>query len=361
MFPSVATSPNFLGYLTVPKGCGGVRNYNGSTCRWRDKLLHCWRAEDGKGKSTLWMGKISAGRRITRARVIVTAPEYDAEDPRMWVEDDNLKLMWSRVRDTRHDSGSWTVVQMISIINPVTFEVLHTAEWKLPPVKLRQVEKNWTPCPDGSVLYHMEAGLSMRPDGTAVRNAAFDYPWGSFSGSTPAVVWPERGTWLLFFHGFMHHAARDKRYYFGAAEISPRTHEVLRISRVPLVFASDDDDTIVCPRAAAYNPCVVFPAGLARCAELDGYNWLVSGGVHDSRDAWWMFGDTDLQLVPRAEALAVTKLLADPSCEPLAGHVIVTVKKIPIYEGGYGYVAGESFQTSAARAHALREYVTIVR
>lgn len=358
MFPSVTTSPNFLTWLKVPAKCGGVRHYNGSTCKVGERLLHCWRMEDATGKSTLWLGQVDAKGKLSKCKELVADPAYDAEDPRLFIVGDSLRLMWSKVRDTRHACGSWNVVMMLSYLDPSSLAVISSAEVELPGIRSRSCEKNWTPLPDGGWLYDIPAGVSVTADGRLIRNRPWEYPWGSFSGSSPAIPFPECKTWLMFFHGFQPHPSRHKRYYFGAAEIDPATHKVLRLSRTPLVFSSEEDPTIVCPRCAAYNPSVVFPAGLVREA---GGRWFVSGGVHDSRDAWWSFSTEDLQLVPLKEALDTNRLLVHPGAVPPAGYVHVRViSPRPIHEHGTTWLPGDVFQTLPSRAAALAGYVEVL-
>lgn len=353
MFPSVTVSPNFRLWIKVPAKVEGARHYNGSTCKVGASLLHCWRSEDAAGHSTLWIGRVDAKGRLSKCRQLIADPDFDAEDPRLFTFRERLLVMWSLVRDTRHATGSWHVVQMLSDISVDTLDVSLSQEITL-PFPSRTVEKNWTPCPDGSWLYDISGGLSVAADNRVIRNRPWEYPWGSFSGSTPAVEWPERKTWLMFFHGFQPHASRVKRYYFGAAEIDPATHRVLSLSSTPLVFASEEDPTIPCPRDYRYNPSVVFPSGLVR----DGDKWLVSGGVQDSRDAWWSFSDDDLALVPLADALKLDRLLVHPGAVPPAGwvHVRVTSKR-PLYENGIVYLPGDVFQTLPVRADSLCQYV----
>lgn len=352
MFPSITASPTFRTWIKHPEA--GARNYNGSTCATPAGLLHAWRSEDARGKSTVWIGRISKTGKITKAQAILDDPAYDAEDPRLFIVSGRIFVAWSKVRDTRHNSGQWHVVQMFAEIDPATLGVLCSGPIDL-PLPLRHCEKNWTPLPDGGWIYDFQSGLSVTPERKIVHNRAWQYPWGSFSGSTPALPWPERGTWLAIFHGFMPDPVRVKRYYFGACEIDPATHRVLAISETPLVFASEEDDTIPCPRDAKYNPSVVFPTGLVR---QDG-GWLVSGGVHDSRDAWWLFSDSDLRLLPIGEALARRSLTASPEIAPITGWCRVAASG-PLYEGGFRYKKGEEFLVTESRAAALGPLVNLI-
>ena len=145
MFPSVTASPNFRTWIKVPKACSGVRNYNGSTCRVGTSLIHCWRSEDAVGKSTLWLGQVDAKGKLSKCRELIADPAFDAEDPRLFTVGSSLRLMWSKVRDTRHACGSWQVVQMLSHLDPATLAIISSAEIELPGIKSRFVEKNWTP------------------------------------------------------------------------------------------------------------------------------------------------------------------------------------------------------------------------
>ena len=351
MFPSITSSPNFRTWIKHP--AGGVRNYNGSTCKCGASLLHAWRSEDAVGKSTIRIGRVHASGKIAHSSTGISDPAFDAEDPRLFVLNGTLWLAWSKVRDTRHEMGQWQVVQMLSRVDLKSLAVLSSAPLEL-PFPLRHCEKNWTPLPDGGWVYDFQAGISVGADGCVIRNAPWEYPWGSLSGSTPALAWPGRCTWLAFYHGFMADPLRVKRYYFGALEIDPVTHQVIAMSRQPLVFASEEDDTIICPRDAKYNPSVVFPVGLV----WDGDRWLVSGGVHDSRDAWWSFADADLMLVPRAEALKNRNLISNPDATAAPGWKRVMCLHHALFEGGMHYSKGDVFLTTDARVAALGALVT---
>lgn len=354
IYPSVKTLPSYVGRIQVPAKAGGVRNYNGSVIRHQRRLLHCWRAEDSRGTSSLWIGELD-GLKIRKAKQLQLGEGFDAEDPRLFhAPDGRLLLMWSKVRDTRHDAGSWHVVQMLADI--VGLKASNPREWTLDCIRTQYVEKNWTPLPDGGVIYHFGTGMCVGPDGRFRKGRPTRMPWGSFSGGTPAVEWPERGTWLAIYHGFTDHPTRVKRYYFGALEIDPSTYEIIRMSRRPIVWASDEDETIPCPRDPLYNPSVVFPCGLVR----DGDDWLVTAGIHDSWDALFRFTEADLELVPVTEAEANTRWVVAPDAPVPSEAILVRVVGQSVGEPGGPYHKGECFVTTPLRANALGPLVEIV-
>jgi hypothetical protein len=292
--------------------------------------------------------------RIKKQAPLLLADDCDCEDPRLWEEDGRLMLSWARVRDTRHEVGEWTVTQWLAEIND-NGRVLSNKEWILPGIASRPVEKNWTRLPGGGVYYHFGEGLSVNCGGRLMRTRPVKLTWGTLFGGTPALPWPERGTWLAFYHGAGPHPTRVKRYYFGALEIDPKTHEIVRMSRSPLVWASDEDETIPCPRDPHYNPSVVFPAGIFR---RDGL-WHVTGGVHDSRDAVWRFADDDLHLVPTRIAERTNRILVSPNHIPPRGFATVRVRKM-LSECLQTYSPGECMVVSCQRAAALGPLVEIL-
>lgn len=357
IFPSITLSPQWLRWITPPKGCGATRHFNGSICRHQGQTLYAWRQELPDGHSVINLGRIDlATGKVTKAVRLGLHDCCDAEDPRLWSTGDKLWLGWCRIRDTRHGGEQYHARQWIARIEP-SGTILNNRPWEITGIHPGQIEKNWVALPDGGMLYDISRGISYTPQGRKVSNEPLRLHWGTLSGRTPFIEWPERSTWLAMVGGWQRHTTAGKRYYFLAAEMDPRSYRIIRMSRTPLVWASEADPIIECPREASYAPLVVFPAGLLR----DGDRWIVSGGVHDSRDALWTFTQGDLQLVPAAEAVAVNRLIVGADCRPPAGGAVVKVARQPVAEPGGPFFAGDHFLTTIDRANGLGRLVEVVR
>lgn len=121
----------------------------------------------------------------------------------------------------------------------------------------------------------------------------FAWQWGPLSGGTPPVPW--QGKMLSFYHGFMPHPIRRRRYYMGAYTFRAEApFDILEISR-PLLRGSMNDPTNFEPPNHAGLPLVVFPCGLL--PEVgDPDQMLVSMGVNDSYCAIGTFDMRNIEL-----------------------------------------------------------------
>lgn len=120
----------------------------------------------------------------------------------------------------------------------------------------------------------------------------FAWQYGPLAGGTPPIVW--RGKYLSFYHGWMPHQIRRRRYYMGAYTFEMEApFRILEITP-PLLRGSLNDPTNFEPPNHAGLPLVVFPCGLLM-EQKDPDQCIVSMGVNDSYSA---VGSFDLRLLP---------------------------------------------------------------
>lgn len=127
---------------------------------------------------------------------------------------------------------------------------------------------------------------------------AFVWQYGPISGGTPPVVW--RGQYLAFYHGWMPHPIRRRRYYMGAYTFSMEAPFRITAITAPMMRGSLNDPTNFEPPNHAGLPLVVFPCGLI-AEEKDPDMMLVSMGVNDSYMALASFDMRLTPLIPIAE------------------------------------------------------------
>ncbi len=108
------------------------------------------------------------------------------------------------------------------------------------------------------------------------------WQYGPLSGGTPPMPW--RGAMVSFYHGFMPHPTKRRRYFMGAFTFEPQPpFRVLEITP-PLMRGSLNDPQSMDPPNHPGLPICVFPVGLI--PEGDGPDKvIVSLGVNDSYDA----------------------------------------------------------------------------
>lgn len=110
------------------------------------------------------------------------------------------------------------------------------------------------------------------------------WEWGTVRGGTPPVVLPD-GNMMAVFHSSVptEQAPAYVRYFAGAYVFRGKApFDVLSISPIPLMSASEEDGHKVDPRYInGWKPYVVFPCGLVK----DGTNYLVSFGINDWQSA----------------------------------------------------------------------------
>jgi hypothetical protein len=333
IYPALEKTPHFVCRIRAPKPKGYVpRDYNGSTCATPAGLLHVWRREDAVGVSSLWGGRITEQGQIRKARCILAGTATtEPEDPRVFMTPQGLRMCWTQLDTTSWRHGT----MMLGTLDAESLELTDAEPWGAH--RQQQMEKNWTPLPDGGAIYQPLNGK---------------IPFGTISGGTPAVAGPD-GALISFWHGCQEHHTRARLYYMGALEM--REGKITRISRKPLVWGSEENPALACPRSPTWFPLCIFPAGLVR---EDG-GWLVSCGVNDSYDAWLRFRDDELDLVPVSGLPKHGRAVVSPGDAVPEGSVMVRVIS-NLYEPGGPYRKGEHFLTTPRRAGALGPLVEIV-
>jgi hypothetical protein len=266
-----------------------------------------------------------------------------AEDPRLWEsEDGKLMLAWSLVNDDGHRE----VIQMISEVEISNDKprVKWSRAWVPAGLPLSAVEKNWTPLPDGGMVYSFEEGVGVSASGQVISMKGVRHPMGTLSGGTPGVRMVN-GNWLTIAHGYRAHESRFRRYYGVAVEVAAKTLEVVRMSRVPIFWGSDEDEFIRSPRAPGWLPCCVFPSGLVR---WDDDSWLITLGVNDSWNAAMLFTESALDLVPVAEAMRMKRPVWNAEMAVPEGMALGRVVGM-LSEGGFTYEPGDFLVTTPER------------
>ncbi len=350
MYPAVASHPNFAGIIMVPRCKGVVRQYNGSVCGMPDgSTKFAWRREYQDGHSDIAIGDLLYDAGVKKATQIPFAAgkeDHWMEDPRLFLAGDHLYLLYALV-----NTKKWAVQQRCRDL---------TTGIDYPLSNEDDVQKNWTPVdhlgeaafldyPAGLVLHGIAPHISAARPGVPL-----DFPFGTLSGGSPLIPFDDDHV-IGIYHGHMPHESRTRRYFFGAYLVEKYTFTITHISARPLVYASDEDPAIPCPRTAAYNPCAIFPCGIMQTT--DG-RWLVSAGMQDSHNALFRFATADLNLVPVGTPLEA-RLIAKPGMTGPSGSVAVRTL-CPLFEDGHHYEAGEEFFLSAARAAALPTLVSIL-
>jgi hypothetical protein len=361
ILPAVEAHPAFAGF--VRHDYAAARNYNGSACKLGERLVYAWRREDGTGTSAVWLGHLHPETlEVSSGRCILPATgETQWEDPRLFVAKSGAKsvLMLSVVRvclTAGISAGATMELYKIDAKgNPTLIPLDHG--------KINQVEKNWTylggrPADAPAWAYWLNP-LQIRTAEGKATTAANSFSWPlNIHGGTPAIP-IARNQYLTIFHGSAPDADRHRRYYMAAMifEWTGSACEVIAVSANPLLWASTNSLTIVCPRTRHYLPIVIFPAGLVAMGPDD---YLISAGVNDSTDAIFRMKTSDLQLVPPDTLTGRHELPHNRMLYP--GHVSVRVLgRAPIAEPGGPYNPGEIFNTTPQRAAALGPQVEIIR
>jgi hypothetical protein len=365
-FPSITKSPWFVGRIRPPKSIKGARHYNPALAKISngDRVI-AWRVEDATGESKIAIGFLAKGLNIQKAEMLdLTPPGVWAEDPRLVVVGDDLWLQYAHV--TSHEVG-WSVKQVFRKI------WRWGNGWQVGVAFIPDVGGNGTGCVKNWVpfdldetlswlLWPAKGGASQRQDGQLpklIETYPVRYPFGeTLSGRTQALRLDAEpiGEYLCLVGGATHHDTRCKRYFFAAMTFCSETLNPTGISRRPLAWASDEDETIPCPRDPQYNPSVIYPSGLI----LEGDSILVSCGVHDSWMCLLRIPLAELDLVD-PDDLGDTRAVLQDGQRIHAGEVRVRVTaRHPISEPGGPYLPGETFATTPERAAALAHLVEVI-
>lgn len=362
-FPSITKSPWFVGRITPPKGMKGARHYNPALAAHAGRQVIAWRVEDETGASRIAIGWLGGNLKISCAQMLdLTPPGVWAEDPRLVVVGDDLWLQYAHV--TSHEVG-WSVKQVFRLV------WRDGSRWQVGEAWVPEVGGNGTGCVKNWVPFDYDGELFwlLWPAKGGASKAAFPppefsthpirYPFGeTLSGRTQALRLDKEviGEYLCLVGGATHHETRCKRYFFAAMTFCSETLNPTGISRRPLAWASDEDETIPCPRDPLYNPSVIYPSGLILLRD----SILVSCGVHDSWMCLLRIPLAELDLVD-PDDLGDTRAVLQDGQRLHAGEVRVRVTAAhPIAEPGGPYLPGETFATTPERAAALAHLVEII-
>lgn len=260
----------------------GRRAFNASLCEFNGKLWMAYRVSYTNKPDRLWIAKLNPKTLRPTCSLPLEVPLADgwgAEDPRLFVHDDELHVAWTAADYAR---SPWRATMFYGLVR---FDVgrIHVPAAHQPRYGLNlrdQREKNWQFFSLGGCLFAQYQATPQRViqlvGDTVVgewTSPGFVWKHGRPSGSTPPIR-TKAGTLLTFFHAFVPHAQRQRQYNFGALEFAPVVpFNIIRVSPGPIITAGDHWP--VAPDL--WSPLCVFPGG----AIERGDGWLVSAGIND--------------------------------------------------------------------------------
>lgn len=262
----------------------GRRAFNASICDWGGRLLIAYRVSYHDKPDSLRIAELDRKTfAIVSDRPLETplSDGWGAEDPRLFEHNGVLHVAWT---GADYSKRPWRATMFYG---PITWRhynntvaVRRAYQPKFGFNEVNQREKNWQFFSRGGQLYAQYVPSPHRIiqlDGDRVTgewtSAGFEWAHGRPSGGTPPIL-TERGTYLTFFHSFIHHQNRERLYSFAAMEFSAAApFEVLGVSPEPILTAHDGWDT----PGGEWQPLCVFPGG---SIPHDG-GYLVAAGVND--------------------------------------------------------------------------------
>ena len=371
MFPALSSLPQFAAALDARKLAPGLRHYNGSLVEHEGRIVLATRVDDVRGFSRIELQRlrkdfVPVGASVSFPLEAAGTRHVEHEDPRLFVAGGKLWLAFVELNG-RHRDGLFTqeLAELGADLKPVRRIALRYGR------NGEKNEKNW-------IFFDAGAGrigavYSLHPHRVAIFDAGDGrllaehttpgierWHFGTLSGGTPAVRLGDG--FIHFFHGYVPHLQRQRRYWLAAAVFEARApHACTLVSAQPLVWASAEDAAIVNPRRPGWNPLCIFPSGVI--ARDD--SWLVSCGVNDSSLAVLRFTLADLALVEPSRT-APNLAIAEGESAPSGDLVRVRVTKQPggairtLGEPGGPYRSGEIFLTTIERARALGAQIELV-
>ena len=361
---AVESHPRFLRRYEYSPDATSARHYNPAVCALAGKIVMAWRIQNERGLSRIVAATLGKNYQLGKITEIkIDAPEKThIEDPRLCVIEGELLLFVATVLYGK----TFTFIQRGFVLG-ADFQPLR--EIPLPYGKNGKGthEKNWMPfaLPSGKlglvqqiapehVVIDTGTGAVHRTPGIT------KWRWGTMSGRSNAVLLPDGERYLALIGGHQEHAKRCSEYWFGAYTFSAEApHEILSVSRDPLVWASDRTPALINPFDPLWNPLVVFPAGLV----LREDQALISLGLNDSYNALMQFPLEELLAnhVKPSELTGTERLLAPPAATPAGDLVRVkNVGKQWLGERGGPYKPGDEWFTSEDRVVALGDSVRVV-
>lgn len=371
--PAVEQHPRFLKRFDFEPTSEAMRSYNPAVCLFGKGLVMAWRVQNDRGLSHILISALGSDHRRTgKTRTVqIEAPDKThVEDPRLCVIAGELLLF---VVTVLHGFG-FTFKQRCFALG-ADFQPVR--EISLPYGKNGNGthEKNWMPfeLPSGKLglvykIGHEHVVIDTWTGTTHRTTGVKKWRWGTMSGRSNAVLLPDGKRYLALIGGHQPHAKRNSEYWFGAYTFSAEApHEILSVSRDPIVWASDRTPALVNPFDSNWNPICIFPAGLV----LENDLALVSVGLNDSYCALMQFPVSELlsNHVHPEELTGLEKRLAPPSTSQLGNVRVRYVKTLStdpnskqlLGEPGGPYKVGDEFFTSEDRAVALGRMVEVIR
>lgn len=359
--PSLASDKRHLAGLDLAGFPPAHRIYNpGLAIRPDGGYWLAYRLEDCMGRSSVWICEVdkSPGRAMRACNHWCAVPatdEHHAEDPRLVRTGDGMLLVWERVRI---QGGKWVQIKlMCNVLDMAAQKLGAEIDTDFDGNGTTKAQKNWQffNGPRGLSWVHWCNPLQVVEwNGLKVRTTGAEIKWGAelHGGSPPFEVAP--GHWLMMVHGRVPDGRRIFRYYAAALtfKMDPEPR-ITGISRKPVLWASEEDPTVLCPRDPYYFPVVVFPTGLVE--DPDG-RFTLAAGINDSSIAFFRFTLADFDLVEPQDAATTTAL--DPMESTPSGLIRVRAAQ-NLFEGGHRYQPGEEFASTPDRAKCLGPLVCV--
>lgn len=207
--------------------------------------------------------------------------EGSFEDPRFFFSNGALMLSWV------HSKFPGEMRAVVKYGTYATDQITGEVQPNIGQNDWTATEKNWVFWEDDEKLYCLyrchptQQVYEVGATGSAWNIPGPSWPYGEIRGGTLPIKY--EGKWLRFFHSTLWNdlSLPPWRYYLGAylTDTAP-PFKVVRVSRRPIVYASEIDDYTVAERAA--NPFwktkIVFEGGAVARKDY----WLVSVGINDS-------------------------------------------------------------------------------
>jgi predicted GH43/DUF377 family glycosyl hydrolase len=292
-FPSVLNLPWRVTVFDNSEMVKGMseRQYNNCIATFGGEFLMTYRIHGyDRGRSEVALAHLDPenGFKIKKTYVVTGLPcprgTEHLEDARLFEHDGRLWVTYTEVRD--YNDKPWRCSQRLVILKQVDGKWVGDQEVKIKYGKNDQAqEKNWQFFSLKGKLYfvygiknhkvcHLDLGT-----GTVVQEyetpGIKNWPYGSLSGGTPPLLIGDR--FISFFHSYVPHAYRCRRYSMSAYEFRAEApFDILRVSQKPLAYGSAKDGYADDPRFNGWQPLVTFPSGLVF---HDGY--VVSVGIND--------------------------------------------------------------------------------
>ena len=293
-FPSVLNLPWEVTVFDNAEMVKGMseRQYNNCIAEFGGELLMTYRIHGyDRGRSEVALAHLDRENpsKILKTYVISGLPcprnTEHLEDARLFSHGGALWITYTEVRD--YKDNPWRCSQRLVRLKQVDGKWCGDKEVRIKYGKNDQgQEKNWQFFSlDGKLYFiygikqHKVCELDL-DTGTVVQEYVTEgiknWPYGSLSGGTPPLLIGDR--FITFFHSYVPHAYRCRRYNMSAYEFRAKApFDILRVSQKPLAYGSAKDGYADDPRFNGWQPLVTFPSGLV----FHDDKYLVSVGIND--------------------------------------------------------------------------------